>query len=177
MRGHSDFIQTDCNQNYIMLENMWIQTIKKVVFAKKAPIGTRMPCYKKVSRVVLLVPLQGMQCFSAFLCMQMKQHDLDFPTRENNYIIILFIRSGLNSCRKVTFIVSVISTEISWIKNAVNLYFWKKWGATTMESGPQYIYIWQSFVFSRENSKLSSVLSVLSCYITCIAHTFHINGI
>ena len=47
----------------------------------------------------------------------------------------------------------------------------------TMESGPQYFYILQSFVFSRENSKLSSVLSVLSCYITCIAHTFHINGL
>ena len=58
---------------------------------------------------------------------------------------------------------------------------YKKWGATTMESGPQYIYILQSFVFSRENSKLhvSSVLSVLSCYmyITCIAHTFHIIGV
>ena len=53
----------------------------------------------------------------------------------------------------------------------------KKWGATTMESGPQYIYIFQSFVFSRENYKLSTVLSVLSCYITCIAYTFHINGI
>ena len=46
-----------------------------------------------------------------------------------------------------------------------------------MESGPQYIYILQSFVLPRENSKLSSVLSVLSCYITCIAHTFNINGI
>ena len=53
----------------------------------------------------------------------------------------------------------------------------KKRGDTTMEPGPKYIYILQSFVFSRENPKLSSVLSVLSCYITCIAHTFHINGI
>ena len=53
----------------------------------------------------------------------------------------------------------------------------KKWGATTMESSPQYILFTQSFVFSRENYKLHSVLSVLSCYITCIAHTFHINGI
>ena len=44
----------------------------------------------------------------------------------------------------------------------------RKRGATSMESGPQYIYILQSFVFSRENYKLSSVLSVLSCYITCI---------
>ena len=46
-----------------------------------------------------------------------------------------------------------------------------------MDSGPQYIYILQSFVFSRENYMLSSVLSVLSCYIACIAHTLHINGI
>ena len=35
-----------------------------------------------------------------------------------------------------------------------------------MESGPQYIYILQNFVFSRENYKLSSVLSELSCYKT-----------
>ena len=46
-----------------------------------------------------------------------------------------------------------------------------------MESGPQYIYILQSFVFSRENYMLSSVMSVISCYITCITHTLHINGI
>ena len=30
---------------------------------------------------------------------------------------------------------------------------------------------------ARENDMISSVLSVLSCYIPCIAHTFHINGI
>ena len=46
-----------------------------------------------------------------------------------------------------------------------------------MDSGFQYIYILQSLVFSRENYMLSSVLSVLSCYITCIAHTCHIHGI
>ena len=46
-----------------------------------------------------------------------------------------------------------------------------------MESGSQYIYILQSFVFFSENYMLSSVLSVLSCYITCIAYTFHINVI
>ena len=45
-----------------------------------------------------------------------------------------------------------------------------------MDYGPQYIYILQSFVFSRENYKLSSILYVLSCYVTCITHTFHING-
>ena len=54
-----------------------------------------------------------------FLCLQMKQHDLDTSTQEKTvkqehvYIIILFICSGLNSCRKVTFIVSVISSETS----------------------------------------------------------------
>ena len=57
----------------------------------------------------------------------------------------------------------------------VNFITHKKWGSTTVESGPQYIYISQSFVFSRENNIISPVLSVFSCYITCIAHTFHIN--
>ena len=33
----------------------------------------------------------------------------------------------------------------------------KKWGSTTIESGPQYIYILQSFVFSRKNYMISSV--------------------
>ena len=43
----------------------------------------------------------------------------------------------------------------------------------------RYIYILQRFVFSHENYLISSVLSVLSCFITrtCIAHTFYINGI
>ena len=41
-----------------------------------------------------------------------------------------------------------------------------------MESGPQYIYLLQSFVFSRENYMVSTVSYVLSCYIPCIAHTF-----
>ena len=53
----------------------------------------------------------------------------------------------------------------------------KKWVSTTIESGPQYINILQSFVFSREHYMITSVLSVLSCNITCIAHKFHINGI
>ena len=60
-----------------------------------------------------------------FLCLQMKQHDLDFPTREKGKTIILiflFIRSVLYSCRKVAFILSVISRETSWTKNAVKLY-------------------------------------------------------
>ena len=53
----------------------------------------------------------------------------------------------------------------------------KKWGSTTIESGPQYIYFLKSFVFSDENYMISSVLSVLSSYITCIAQIFHINCI
>ena len=47
------------------------------------------------------------------LALQIKQHDLDFPTRENGktneLYYFLFIRSGLYSSRNVTFIVSVIS--------------------------------------------------------------------
>ena len=53
----------------------------------------------------------------------------------------------------------------------------KTWGATTIESGPRYIYFLKSFVFSDENNMISSVLCVLSCYITCDAHIFHINCI
>ena len=53
----------------------------------------------------------------------------------------------------------------------------KKWGATTIEFGPRYIYFFKRFVFSDENYMISSVLSVLSCYITCIALILHINGI
>ena len=70
--------------------------------------------------------------------------------------------------------IETVSVKSIFVNKSLKL---KKWGATTMESDPQYIYILQSFVFSRENSKLSSVLSVHSCYKTWIAHTFHINGI
>ena len=53
-------------------------------------------------------------------------------------------------------------------KRDQKLNWWKIWNddpqiATIMESGPQYIYFLQSFVFSRENYMLSSVLSVLLC--------------
>ena len=77
-----------------MLENMRIQTIQIVVFAKKDAHQYKNTILQiKVSRVVSLAP-------SVFLRLQMKQHDLVFPTREkrqNNYIIFLFIRSGLYS--------------------------------------------------------------------------------
>ena len=50
--------------------------------------------------------------------------------------------------------------------------------------GFQYNCIWPpvylhfaTFLFSRENYMISAVLSVLPNYITCIAHTFHIDGI
>ena len=41
---------------------------------------------------------------------------------------------------------------------------------------PVYLHF-ATLLFSRENCMISAVLSVLSYYITCIAHTFHINGI
>ena len=53
----------------------------------------------------------------------------------------------------------------------------KKLDATTIESGPRCIYFLKSLVFSRENYMISSILSVLSCYTTCIAHIFNISGI
>ena len=55
-----------------------------MVFAKTDAQGTRSPCFKKAPRVVLL---------PVFLCLQRKQHDLDFPTRENGKSIILFFIS------------------------------------------------------------------------------------
>ena len=56
----TDFNQTDDKQNHIMLENMWIQTIKKVVFVKKKYAHLyKNIMLQKVSCVVLLVPLQG----------------------------------------------------------------------------------------------------------------------
>ena len=51
--------------------------------------------------------------------------------------------------------------------------FVKKWGSTTIESGPRYIYILKSFVFSDENYMISSVLSVLSCYISIVIYWFN----
>ena len=91
---------------------------KRWCLQKKTPIGTRMPCYKKLSRVVSLEPLQARH---VFLCLQMKQHEFDFSTQENGKII-LFIRSGLYICRKVIFVVSVLFRKASWTKNAINLY-------------------------------------------------------
>ena len=35
---------------------------------------------------------------SMFLCLQMKQHDLDFPTRENGKTFILFFFSFVMDC-------------------------------------------------------------------------------
>ena len=52
----------------------------------------------------------------------------------------------------------------------------KRRGSTTIETGPQYIYFFGNFVFSREND-ISSVLSVLLCYITYNAHTIQFNGL
>ena len=77
-----------------MLENMLIQTIKKVVFAKKMPIGTRIPCYKKC----VTSGFAGTVTRPVFLCLQIKQHDLDFPTRENGKTIVLFFFSFVMDC-------------------------------------------------------------------------------
>ena len=103
---------------YICLKICEFTQVKGVVCKKKKmPIGTRMPCYKNVSRVVLLVLLQGL-CF--YVC---KRNNMIWISRHEKtakqlYYFFLFIRSGLYSCRKVTFIVSVISREKSWTMNA-----------------------------------------------------------
>ena len=87
-------------------------TLKLWCLQQKTPIGTRLPCCKKKKRVT-----RGFAGTIFVLALQMKQHDLDFPTRENGktneLYYFLFIRSGLYSSRNVTFIVSVISKETS----------------------------------------------------------------
>ena len=89
--------------------------------------------------------------------------------------------AGASECDILLGVTTVVPLPIPLRWKATTLHtcktIFKKRGASTMESGPQYIYILQSFVFSRENYMLSSVMYVLSCYITCIAHTLHINGI
>ena len=61
---------------------------------------------------------------------------------------------------------------------------WKKYnGAFVIESTNNgvpllmNIYFLKSLVFSHEKYMISFVLSVLSCYITCIAQIFHVNCI
>ena len=63
---------------------------------------TRIPCYKKYHAW-----FAGTVTRPVFLCLQMKQHDLDFTTRENGKQLFFFLltRSGFYNCRKVTFIV------------------------------------------------------------------------
>ena len=84
---------------------MRIQTIKIVVFARKR---RQYHAAKKGVTRGFRVPLQGL---SVFLCLQMKQHDLDFPTRENGKTIILFFFSFYTVVVVMTFIVSEISEE------------------------------------------------------------------
>ena len=101
---------------YIMLENMWIL---KVLAKKAAHRFKNVMLQKSVTH-----GFAGTVTRPVFLCLQIKQHDLDFPSRENGKkLYIFFIRSGLYSFYEVTFNVSVISRDTSWTKNAVNLYF------------------------------------------------------
>ena len=89
------------------------------MFAKKTHIGTRIPRFKKC------VTSGYKACVFMFADQTTWLGFPDTRKRQNNYIIFLFIRYGLYtcSCRKVTFILSVIPRETSWTKNAVNLYF------------------------------------------------------
>ena len=65
-------------------ENMWIQTIKKVVFATKDAHWYKNVMLQKSVTRGFAVPLH------MFLFLQMKQHDLDFPTGENGKTILFF---------------------------------------------------------------------------------------
>ena len=69
---------------------MLIQTIKKVVFAKKDAHRYKNSTLQKMCHEWL----QGL----CFYVLQIKQHDLDFPTRENGKTIILFFFSFVMDC-------------------------------------------------------------------------------
>ena len=84
---------------------MRIQTIKIVVFARK---DANTILQKKGATRGFRVPLQGL---SVFLCLQMKQHDFDFPTQENGKKIILFFFSFYTVVVVMMFIVSEIFKE------------------------------------------------------------------
>ena len=62
-------------------------------------------------------------------------------------------------------------SQIMKMKSWMNIFALgkNKRGSTAIEIGPWYIYYLESFVFSRENNMISSVLYVLLCYITCIS--------
>ena len=111
----TDFNQTDDKQNYIILENIWIQTIKKTVFTKEDAHRYKNAMLQKSFTRGFLVPLQG----PFFKCLQMKQHDLNFPTRESGKKIILFFFSFVLDC--IVVVKWHLSRE-SWTKNGVNLY-------------------------------------------------------
>ena len=68
--------------------------IKRWCLQNRTPIGKRIPCFKKVSHVVLLVPLQG-QCF--YVCRWDNMTWIS-PTRENGKTMILFFFSFVLDC-------------------------------------------------------------------------------
>ena len=63
-----------------------------MTFAKKTPIGTRIPRYKKC----VTSGFAGTVTRPVFLCLQIKQHEI--PTRENGKTIVLFFFSFVMDC-------------------------------------------------------------------------------
>ena len=89
------FNQTDDKQNYIMPENMRIQKIKKGGVCKKR--------HPSVQESHATKTCHAWFCWyrykACFLCLQMKQHDLDFPRK--NKTILLFFFSFVMDCQVV----------------------------------------------------------------------------
>ena len=73
---------------------MWIQTIKKVVFAKKDVHRYKNAMLQKS----VACGFAGTVTRPVFLCLQMKQHDLDLTTRGTDKTIILFFFSFFLDC-------------------------------------------------------------------------------
>ena len=101
---------------------MFMQTTKKVVFAKKRRPSVQ-ECHATKKCQAWFCWYRYKACVFMFADETTLLGFTDTRKRQKNYIIFLFFRSGLYSCRKVTFIMSAISRETSWSKNAVNLYF------------------------------------------------------
>ena len=91
-----------------------LRGFKKVVYNEKRPSVQEYHAAKKC---------HGWFCWYHYrACVFMLADDSQHEKKTKNYIIFLFIRSGLYSCRNFTFIVSVVSRETSWTKNAFILY-------------------------------------------------------
>ena len=85
-------------------------SLKRWCLQQETPISTRIPCCKKKCHTWFW----WYHCKACVFILTDETTWLGFPDlfkRQNNYIIFLFIHSGLYICRNCTFIAFVISRE------------------------------------------------------------------